>query len=402
MSYPFADIEHRWQTRWDRDACFRAAADPARPKYYLLEMFPYPSGRIHMGHVRNYTIGDVMARYRWRRGFTVLHPMGYDAFGQPAENAAIKRGIAPRPWTDTCIAQMEQELKRLGLSYDWSRRVATHTPDYYRWNQWIFLKMLERGLAYRAKAPVNWCPSCSTTLANEEVIDGKCWRCDAVVEPRELEQWFFKITAYAEPLLADLAQLTDWPERVRAMQANWIGRSEGVEIGFTVQGSGTPLPVFTTRPDTIFGATYVVLAPEHPLVASLIAGRPKDGVFTGAYAVNPVNREAVPIWVADYVLMEYGTGAIMAVPTHDQRDFLFAREHRLPMRVVIRPPKGGDDASAWTEAYEGVGPLVHSAHFDGQPSDRAKSSIAAWMEEQRMGRRTVQWRLRDWLISRQR
>ena len=428
MSYPFAEIERTWQARWEQDGAFRAAADPARPKYYLLEMFPYPSGRIHMGHVRNYTIGDVMARYRWRRGFTVLHPMGYDAFGQPAENAAIKRGVAPRAWTDTCIAQMEAELKRLGLSYDWSRRVATHTPDYYRWNQWIFLKMLERGLAYRAKAPVNWCPSCATTLANEEVIDGTCWRCHAAVEPRELEQWFLKITAYAEALLSDLAQLTDWPERVRTMQANWIGKSEGVEIAFTVQGSGAALPVFTTRPDTIFGATYVVLAPEHPLVAQLIAGRPeaaavqryvervrresrqerlaadrpKDGVSTGAYAVNPVNQEAVPIWVADYVLMEYGTGAIMAVPTHDQRDFLFARRHRLPMRVVIRPPDGGDDAAAWTEAYEGVGPLVHSAPFDGQPSDRAKSAIAAWMESQKMGRRTVQWRLRDWLISRQR
>ncbi|MBI4226669.1 MAG: leucine--tRNA ligase, partial [Candidatus Omnitrophica bacterium] len=439
MSYPFSEIEAAWQAKWEASGLFRAEADATRPKYYLLEMFPYPSGRLHMGHVRNYTIGDVMARYRWRRGCSVLHPMGYDAFGQPAENAAIKRGVAPRAWTDTCIAQMEAELKRLGLSYDWSRRVATHTPDYYRWNQWIFLKMLERGLAYRAKAPVNWCPSCSTTLANEEVIDGTCWRCDAAVEPRELEQWFLKITAYAEPLLSDLTQLTDWPERVRAMQANWIGKSEGVEIGFTVKGSGAQLPVFTTRPDTIFGATYVVLAPEHPLVTALIAGRPeaaavqayivrvrresrqerlaadrpKDGVFTGAYAVNPVNREAVPIWVADYVLMEYGTGAIMAVPTHDQRDFLFAKQHHLPMRVVIRPqekgtvpegdcPFSGDDPAAWTCAYEGIGTMVHSAQFDGQPSARAKSEIAAWMEAQGMGRRTVQWRLRDWLISRQR
>ena len=428
MNYPFAEIEPKWQSAWEAQGLFRAATDPTRPKSYLLEMFPYPSGRLHMGHVRNYTIGDVLARYRWRCGFNVLHPMGYDAFGQPAENAAIKRGVAPRAWTDQCIAQMERELKRLGLSYDWPRRVATHEPAYYRWNQWIFLKMVERGLAYRAKAPVNWCPSCQTTLANEEVIEGNCWRCDSAIQPKELEQWFLKITAYAPELLEDLAQLTDWPERVRTMQANWIGRSEGVEIGFTLQGSGTRLPVFTTRPDTIFGATYVVLAPEHPLVPQLIAGRPeaaavqafqarvrraskqerlsadrpKDGVFTGAFAINPVNQEAVPIWVADYVLMEYGTGAIMAVPTHDQRDFLFARAHRLPARVVIRPPEGGDDASTWTEAHEGPGTMVHSAQFDGRPSEPAKREIAAWMESQGMGKRTVQWRLRDWLISRQR
>ena len=452
MSYPFQEIEPKWQQEWERQGIFRAVADPARPKYYLLEMFPYPSGRIHMGHVRNYVIGDVLARARWRQGFNVLHPMGYDAFGQPAENAAIKRGVAPRAWTDDCIVQMEAELKRLGLSYDWSRRIATHEPAYYRWNQWIFLKLLERGLAYRAKAPVNWCPSCQTTLANEEVVDGKCWRCETAIEPKELEQWFLKITAHAEELLEDLAKLTQWPERVRTMQANWIGKSEGVEIWFTVQGLGMRLPVFTTRPDTIFGATYVVLAPEHPLVSQLIAGRPesravqayvervrreskqerlaadrpKDGVFTGAHAINPVNREAVPIWVADYVLMEYGTGAIMAVPTHDQRDFEFAKAHKLPMRVVIRPVQaclpvrqglspatkpGGqalgavpdsDDASTWREAYEGEGTQINSAQFNGLPSAEGKRRIAAWMEEQGMGKRTVQWRLRDWLISRQR
>ena len=429
MSYPFATIEPKWQRAWDTQGLFRAAVDAAHPKYYLLEMFPYPSGRLHMGHVRNYTIGDVLARYRWRRGFNVLHPMGYDAFGQPAENAAIKQGVAPRAWTETCIAQMEAGLKRLGLSYDWSRRVATHLPAYYRLNQWLFLQMFTRGLAYRAKAPVNWCPSCRTTLANEEVIAGRCWRCDAAIEPRELEQWFLKITAYADELLRDLSQLTDWPERVRTMQANWIGRSEGVEIWFTVQGADRArLPVFTTRPDTIFGATYVVLAPEHPLVPQLTVGRreaaqvqafvervrresrrdrmaadrPKDGVSTGAYALNPVNQEVIPIWVADYVLMEYGTGAIMAVPAHDQRDFEFAKAHRLPMRVVIHPPDGTDDASTWNQAYEGEGTQVHSAQFSGLPSAEGTRRIAAWMEAQGMGRRTVQWRLRDWLVSRQR
>ncbi|MBI4313465.1 MAG: leucine--tRNA ligase [Candidatus Omnitrophica bacterium] len=432
MTYPFSTFESKWQDRWRESAAFRADADPARPKYYLLEMFPYPSGRIHMGHVRNYTIGDVLARYRWRRGFNVLHPMGYDAFGQPAENAAIKRGVAPRAWTDSCIEQMEMELRRLGFSYDWSRRVATHTPEYYRWNQWIFLKMFEKGLCYRTHAPVNWCPSCQTTLANEEVIDGKCWRCQIPIERKELEQWFIKITAYAEELLKDLDQLTAWPERVRTMQKNWIGKSEGAEIWFWVQGSGEKIPVFTTRPDTIFGATYVVLAPEHPLVSKLIAGkpqaaqvrafiekvrrqskeerlsedRPKDGVFTGAYAINPVNQEPIPIWIGDYVLVEYGTGAIMAVPAHDQRDFLFSKAHDLPMRVVIQPPQGTvpleDDASAWKQAYEEVGTLVSSKQFDDHPSDAAKKEIAAWMESQKMGRRTVQWRLRDWLISRQR
>ncbi len=441
MSYPFAEIEKKWQRRWEEAGVFRATAEPGAKKFYLLEMFPYPSGRIHMGHVRNYTIGDVLARYRMAQGCRLLHPMGFDAFGQPAENAAIKKGVDPAEWTMDCVRQMRVELKRLGISYDWDREVVTCQPDYYRWNQWIFLKMFEKGLAYRAKAPVNWCPSCQTTLANEEVVQEGCWRCHTPVEPKQLEQWFLKITAYSEELLEDLKQLADWPERVVTMQRNWIGRSEGVEIWFTVKETGERLPVFTTRPDTIFGATYVVVAPEHPLAEKLIRGRPeetkirafiqqairqskqdrtaegvkKEGVFTGGYAVNPVNGETIPIWVADYVLMEYGTGAIMAVPAHDQRDFLFAREHQLPIRVVIQPPQEktqrgqtpegqtpAGNSLNWKEAFEGEGAQINSAQFDGLPSVEGKSKIAAWMEEKEMGKRVVQWRLRDWLISRQR
>ncbi len=437
MGYPFSEIESKWQKRWADAGVFRAEPKPGAKKHYLLEMFPYPSGRIHMGHVRNYTIGDVMARFRAAQGFRVLHPMGFDAFGQPAENAAIKRGVDPAAWTLDCVQQMRTGLRQLGFSYDWDREVVTCQPEYYRWNQWIFLKMLEKGLAYRAQSPVNWCPSCQTTLANEEVVQGGCWRCSTPVEPKQLEQWFLKITAYTEELLKDLGQLGEWPDRVIAMQRNWIGRSEGVEIGFKIKETGEPLPVFTTRPDTIFGATYVVVAPEHPLVEKLIRGRPeeskvrafaekvsraskqdrtaegvkKEGIFTGAYAVNPVNGETVPVWAADYVLMEYGTGAIMAVPAHDQRDFLFAREHKLPIRVVIQPSEGkpqqgqttrGLTPAGLTEAFEGEGTQVNSAQFDGLPNAEGKSKIAAWMEAKGMGKRTVQWRLRDWLISRQR
>jgi len=437
MNAPFTEIESKWQKRWAQARVFRAEPQAGAKKFYLLEMFPYPSGRIHMGHVRNYTIGDVMARYRAAQGFRVLHPMGFDAFGQPAENAAIKRGVDPAAWTMDCVEQMRAGLKRLGFSYDWDREVVTCRPDYYRWNQWIFLKMLEKGLAYRAKSPVNWCPGCQTTLANEEVVQGGCWRCSTPVEPKQLEQWFLKITAYSQELLEDLSQLNEWPDRVIAMQRNWIGRSEGVEIRFAIQETGDPLPVFTTRPDTIFGATYVVVAPEHPLVEKLIKGKPqekevrafvekvsreskqdrtaegvkKEGIFTGAHAVNPVNGEAVPVWAADYVLMEYGTGAIMAVPAHDQRDFLFAKEHKLPVRVVIRPPsphpspsprRGEGWGEGWTEAYEGDGTQINSSQFDGLPNSEGKRKIAAWMEEKGMGKRVVQWRLRDWLISRQR
>jgi len=433
LNYDFRQIEEKWQRYWQDSGIFRVKTDPSKKKYYLLEMFPYPSGRIHMGHVRNYTIGDVAARVKIMQGYNVLHPMGYDAFGQPAENAAIKNKSHPEAWTLSCIDNMRKQLKKMGLSYDWDREVSTCLPDYYRWNQWIFLKMMEKGLAYKKASVVNWCPDCETTLANEEVIDGKCWRCKSMVQQKELDQWFIKITDYKERLLDDLAGLKDWPERVITMQKNWIGKSEGVEIFFKEKASGETIPVFTTRQDTIFGCTYVVLAPEHPLVKGLIKGKPqekqvlqfidkvskeskvvrvaadvkKEGFFTGAYAVNPVNNEAVQIWVADYVLMEYGTGAIMAVPTHDQRDFLFAKEHGLPMRVVIRPAsregQGGDlTADKMAEAYEEDGIQVNSAQFDGLTNAEGKKKIAEWMDKTGIGKRTVNWRLRDWLISRQR
>src|SRR3989338_1977706 len=344
MGYPFKEIEEKWQKNWEASSIFFVSPDAKKKKYYLLEMFPYPSGKIHMGHVRNYTIADVAARFKMTQGFNVLHPMGFDAFGQPAENAAIKNKTKPDIWTHKCIDWMRQELKKMGFSYDWAREVSTCDSDYYKWNQWIFLKMFERGLAYRGEAKVNWCPSCSTTLANEEVVDEGCWRCHTKVGEKQLEQWFLKITEYKERLLEGLKQLKDWPGRVIAMQTNWIGKSEGVEIYFRLKTNNKIIPVFTTRQDTIFGATYIVLAPEHPLVLEIIAGKPqekqtlkfiekvskeskvvraasdvkKEGVFTGAYAINPVNNEEIPIWVADYVLMEYGTGAIMAVPCHDQ------------------------------------------------------------------------------------
>jgi leucyl-tRNA synthetase len=427
MDYHFKNLESKWQKIWSEEKLYRAVPDKARPKYYVLEMFPYPSGRIHMGHVRNYTIGDVVARYKTLQGFRVLHPMGFDAFGQPAENAAIKHQSDPETWTLKCIDWMKQELLRMGFSYDWEREVSTCLPEYYRWNQWIFLKMLERGLAYKKASSVNWCPSCETTLANEEVVNGGCWRCHTPVVEKELEQWYLKITAYSDRLLDDLGGLENWPERVIAMQKNWIGKSYGVEIFFKLE-NGETLRVFTTRPDTIFGATYVVLAPEHPFVKKLISGKPqeqevlrfidrvaketklarvaedvkKEGCFTGAYAVNPVNGEKIPVWVADYVLMEYGTGAIMAVPTHDQRDFLFAREHGLAMRIVIQPKDQPLSLETMQEAFEAEGVMVNSGAFNGQGSNDAKKKIACWMEDKMMGKIAVHWRLRDWLISRQR
>jgi len=429
MSYPFKDIETKWQKIWEDQGIFKVELRQDKPKYYLLEMFPYPSGKIHMGHVRNYTIGDVAARFKIMQGFNVLHPMGFDAFGQPAENAAIKNKSKPDIWTDKCIDWMRAELKKMGFSYDWEREISTCNSDYYKWNQWIFLKMFERGLAYRKAADVNWCSSCQTTLANEEVVNGGCWRCDTKVEQKDLEQWFLKITAYKERLLEDLKQLADWPERVLAMQTNWIGKSQGVEIYFRFKDSGKIIPVFTTRQDTIFGSTYIVLAPEHPLVREIIQGKPqekevlkfmakvskeskvvraatdvkKEGVFTGSYAINPVNNEEVPIWMADYVLMEYGTGAIMAVPTHDQRDFLFAKEHNLPMRIVIQTiDHRPSTIDQMTEAYEGDGMQVNSGQFNGLPNQEAKVKIAQWMEKEGIGKIQTHWRLRDWLISRQR
>ncbi|MFC1593872.1 leucine--tRNA ligase [Candidatus Omnitrophota bacterium] len=429
MAYPFKQIEEKWQQHWSKSKSFQVTASSQKPKYYVLEMFPYPSGKIHMGHVRNYTIGDVIARFKTMEGFNVLHPMGFDAFGQPAENAAIKNKSDPSSWTWQCIKWMREEMKKMGFSYDWSREIATCSADYYRWNQWIFLKMYEKGLAYKKASSVNWCSSCQTTLANEEVIEGGCWRCSTKVEQKDLEQWFLKITEYSQRLLDDLSQLEHWSQRVIAMQNNWIGKSTGVEIYFKLNGTATVIPVFTTRQDTIFGATYIVLAPEHPLVEGIIKGTSqenevqrfidtvalktkivrtaadvkKEGVFTGQYAVNPVNKELVPIWIADYVLMEYGTGAIMAVPAHDQRDFLFAKEHELPIHIVIEDPKkpGQKDADL-KEAYELAGVQVNSHQFNGLNSEEAKEKIADWMQETNIGKKTVHWRLRDWLISRQR
>lgn len=422
-------IEEKWQQYWADKKIFRAEEKPGKQKYYVLEMFPYPSGKIHMGHVRNYTIADVIARYKMMRGFNVLHPMGYDAFGQPAENAAIKRGISPSDWTYKCIDDMRAGLKKMGFSYDWDRELATCDDTYYKWNQWLFIKMFERGLAYKKGSPVNWCPSCATTLANEEVINGGCWRCKNEVVQKDLEQWYLKITHYSEPLLEDLKKLGNWPSRVIAMQENWIGKSYGVDIFFKVKGADDVITVFTTRPDTIFGATYVVLAPEHPLVRKLSQGTAqesavaafmdktankskslrmsgdarKEGVFTGAYAVNPVNGAEIPVWAGDYVLMEYGTGAIMAVPTHDQRDFEFAHEYGLGMTIVIKDPANPDmTVPQMKKAFEDCGALTNSAQFDGMPNEEAKKAIALWMEKEKMGKVNVHWRLRDWLISRQR
>jgi leucyl-tRNA synthetase len=421
-------LEEKWQKIWAQRRLFEAGEDPSRPKYYVLEMFPYPSGRIHMGHVRNYTIGDVVARYKRMRGFNVLHPMGWDAFGLPAENAAMARGLHPASWTYDNIDYMRGQLKELGYSYDWPREQATCDPDYYRWEQLVFIEMFKRGLAYKKKAPVNWCPTCETVLANEQVEGGLCWRCDSPVHLQELEQWFFKITAYAEELLADLDHLEHWPERVLTMQRNWIGKSTGAEILFPLKDGGEPIKVFTTRQDTLWGATFMSLAPEHPLALSLAQGTPqeaavrdfvdhwraqdrsrgvleeitKEGVFTGRYCLNPVTGWEMPVYVANFVLMEYGTGAVMAVPAHDQRDFEFAQKYGLPIKVVIQPPGEELRAESLKAAYEDEGVLVNSREFTGQASAPAKEAIAAFLEQAGKGRRAVHFRLRDWLISRQR
>ncbi len=422
-------VEERWQRHWAEHKTFKVMEDASKPKYYCLEMFPYPSGRIHMGHVRNYSIGDVISRYKRMRGFNVLHPMGWDAFGLPAENAAIKHGIHPSQWTLENIAFMrDKQLKRMGLSYDWDREVTTCLQDYYRWNQWFFIKMYEKGLAYKKLSYVNWCPSCATVLANEQVENGLCWRCSSVVTHKELEQWFFKITEYADELLSYCDKLTGWPERVLTMQRNWIGKSIGVEVDFTVEGSGEKLPIFTTRPDTLFGVTFMSVAPEHPVVESLIKGKPqandvrafcqrvmgedkalrtdekqeKEGVFTGVYAINPLNNEKIPVWVGNFVLMEYGTGAIMSVPAHDQRDFEFAKKYDIPVRVVIQNPEKSLAADTMKEAYIKDGIMVNSGPFDGISTVQGKEKVADYVEQRKIGKRTVNWRLRDWGISRQR
>lgn len=422
------ELEPRWQDYWRKHNFHRTDKDESKEKYYVLEMFPYPSGKLHMGHMRVYSIGDVLARFLRMRGYNVLHPMGWDAFGLPAENAAIEQGADPGQWTASNIAAMKEQQKALGLSYDWEREVTTCHPDYYRWNQWLFLLFYKHGLAYKKKAPVNWCPSCMTVLANEQVVNGECWRCSSEVAPRELEQWFLKITAYAQRLLDDLKLLEGWPQRVRTMQENWIGRSEGTDIVFTVQETGDELTVFTTRPDTLFGVTYMVLAPEHPLLNKLLCDNPREeeilrqvqamcreseiertaadakkvGIFTGAHAVNPANGEAIPILVGNYVLMNYGTGAVMGVPAHDQRDFLLAREYNLPVRVVINAPHTDLPAGSLEEAYEDAGVLVNSGQFNGLPSDEGVKAITDWLISKGRGAYRVRYRLRDWLISRQR
>jgi leucyl-tRNA synthetase len=426
------EVEEKWQKVWESQNLFKVTEDPKKAKYYLLEMFPYPSGKMHMGHVRNYSIGDVVARYRRMKGFNVLHPMGWDAFGMPAENAAIEHGVHPAKWTYENIDTMRSQLKRMGFGYDWDREFATCDVSYYKWEQAFFLKMFEKGLAYKKRSFVNWCEICKTVLANEQVMsDGTCWRGhadDPGVTQKELDQWFFKITEYAEDLLKGCDQLTGWPERVLTMQRNWIGKSIGAEIHFPLENSNEVIKVFTTRQDTVFGATFMSLAPEHPLALSLSKGTPqeqavgefvermrrqdkikrtaetteKEGVFTGAYCLNPMTKTRMPIFVANFVLMEYGTGAVMAVPTHDQRDFEFAKKFGLPLIVVVQPDDRKLDSHTMAEAYEGEGSLVNSGQFNGVYSVKAREMIAQYLDEKGSGGKRVSYRLRDWGISRQR
>ncbi len=426
--YDFQAIEKKWQEEWKNRAACVATADTARPKYYVLEMLPYPSGALHMGHVRNYSIGDALARYKRMRGFNVLHPMGWDSFGLPAENAAIKNRIHPRRWTSDNIASMKRQFERFGFSYDWSKELSTCQPEYYRWNQWLFLKMLDRGLAYRKNSRVNWCPACQTVLANEQVVEGCCWRHEGTpVEQKELEQWFFRITEYADQLLQDMEKLTNWPERVLTMQRNWIGKSIGAQVQFAVAGLKESISVFTTRLDTIYGATAVLVAVAHPLVNKLlesVAGsanilsnigrlqaRPpgaaageteKEGVFTGRFAVNPFNGEQVPIWVANFVLMEYGTGAVMSVPAHDQRDFEFAAKYRLPVRVVVGPAVSTHGAQRLDAAFTDYGVLVNSGPFTGLASEEAIRKMDGHAAKKKFGRVETTYRIKDWGVSRQR
>jgi leucyl-tRNA synthetase len=437
------NVEPKWQRFWEEKKLNKTDLSESRQKFYCLEMFPYPSGKIHMGHVRNYAIGDVIARYKRMQGYEVLHPMGWDAFGMPAENAAIKHNVHPLKWTFENVSSMKEQLNRLGLSYDWDREITTCDPEYYKWNQWFFLKMLKKGLAYRKSSYVNWCNSCATVLANEQVIDSKCWRCDSIVVQKELDQWFLKITDYAEELLKSCDELTGWPEKVVLMQKNWIGKSLGVEADFrvngTIEGVDESIRIFTTRHDTLFGATFVCLSPSHPLTEKLVKDKTdlsqvaagygkadeKVGLFTGYYCINPMNNEKIPIYIANFVLMEYGTGAIMSVPAHDQRDFEFAQKYGLPVREVIRPeetsskykvsasvapgdspgradPPGAGQSSKLGEAYENDGILVDSGKFSGLKSDDARETIAQYIEKNGLGRRVVNYKLRDWGISRQR
>jgi leucyl-tRNA synthetase len=426
--YDFKSIEHKWQNRWLSDATYRATTESSKEKYYVLEMFPYPSGRIHMGHVRNYSIGDVVARYKRLRGFNVLHPMGWDSFGLPAENAAIKNNSHPARWTYDNIDYMRNQLRQLGLSYDWDREIATCNPKYYKWEQQIFLEMYDKGLVYQKTTTVNWCDSCQTVLANEQVIEGTCWRCDEQVKARKMSGWFFKITAYAEELLNDLDKLEGWPTKVVTMQRNWIGKSTGLQCDFPVAGFDEKLAIFTTRPDTIFGVTFMSIAAEHPLLETLLADNPrekeirdfteriihekqqqsnedlleKEGIFTGCYCVNPFNGDKVPIFVANFVLMAYGTGAVMAVPAHDQRDFDFARKYDLAITPVVLPEDTELDGKTMEEASLDPGRLAHSGTFNGLESNAAKQAIIDFAKAEGLGDAHITYRLRDWGISRQR
>ena len=423
------EIEAKWQEIWDKEHSYRTQQDPTKPKYYVLEMFPYPSGNLHMGHVRNYSIGDVVARFRTMAGYNVLHPMGFDSFGMPAENAAIKNSVHPAAWTYANIENMKRQQRAMGLSYDWDREVVTCREDYYRWTQWIFELFYKKGLAYKKEASVNWCDTCGTVLANEQVEDGKCWRCKSEVQKKNLAQWFFKITDYADELLADLDKLPGWPERVKTMQENWIGRSEGLEFQLPAPALDTEIPVYTTRPDTAFGITFLALAPEHPLVEKICEGNPKadeirafctrvrrqsdierassesekEGIFTGVYCTNPFNGEQVEIWITNYVLFEYGTGAVMGVPSGDQRDWMFATKYGIRKILTLQPKDRALNIDEMTEAYvEKDGVLVNSGRFTGMEMHAAMSAIMDEAEERGFGKRRVNYRLRDWLISRQR
>jgi leucyl-tRNA synthetase len=411
-----ADVELKWQKKWAEADCFGTMKGDSRDKFYCLEMFPYPSGKLHIGHLRNYSIGDVIARYKSMQGFNVLHPMGWDAFGLPAENAAINHGVPPAKWTYKNIEAMKQQLRRMGFTHDWEREVATCDPEYYKWNQWFFIRMFEQGLAYRKSSFVNWCSSCNTVLANEQVVDGGCWRCDTSVIQKELEQWFLKITDYIDELLeACDNDLGGWPEHVVAMQRNWIGKSDGLEADFAVEGSDDRIRIFTTRADTLYGVTYMAIAPQHPMAAKLVDdpaalahikehygdAEKKVGLNTGRFAINPVNEEKIPIYVANFVLMEYGTGAIMSVPAHDQRDFEFAGEYRLPVKRVIKPVKG-EDPDELKEAFEDYGIMADSDKYTGMTSAEGRKAIAKDFEAEGKGRSVINYKLRDWGISRQR
>lgn len=426
--YNFKEIEKKWQKRWDEENIYKVTEDKSREKYYVLEMFPYPSGKLHMGHVRNYSIGDVVARFKTMKGFNVLHPMGYDAFGLPAENAAIKNNVEPAKWTYENMAEMTEQLKQLGLSYDWDREVATCKPDYYKWMQWIFIQFYKKGLAYKKESPVNWCPSCATVLANEQIVDGECERCKTAVTKKSLSQWYFKITDYADRLLDGLDDLEGWPNKVKIMQKNWIGRSYGAEVVFKIDGFDCNLEVFTTRPDTLFGVTYMVLAPEHPYVLDLVGGSDRErevkayieevkkkneierssttgektGIFLGRYAINPVNEKKIPIFISDYVLMNYGTGAIMAVPAHDERDFAFAKKFNLEILPVISPDGKKISGSDLKEAIIEDGIMLNSGKYDGRKNREVSDEIVAELQKRDIGEKKVNYRLRDWLISRQR